>query len=59
MEKIKASYEEKIEMLRLQHQTDLNALEEKFLMSSLSSDLREERQANQRKIDLLTDELGE
>jgi hypothetical protein len=46
-------------MLKLQHQTDLNALEEKFLMSSLSADLREERQANQRKIDLLTDELGE
>ncbi|KAA1097254.1 hypothetical protein PGTUg99_013895 [Puccinia graminis f. sp. tritici] len=55
--KIKSSYEEKIEMLKLQHQTDLNALEEKFLMSSLSADLREERQANQRKIDLLTDEL--
>ncbi|KAA1137391.1 hypothetical protein PGTUg99_004066 [Puccinia graminis f. sp. tritici] len=55
--KIKSSYEEKIEMLKLQHQTDLNALEEKFLMSSLSADLREEQQANQRKIDLLTDEL--
>ena len=46
-------------MLQLQHQTDLNALEEKFLMSSLSSDLQEERKANQRKIDLMTDELGE
>jgi len=57
LQKIKASYEEKIEMLQLQHQTDLNALEEKFLMSSLSSDLQEERKANQRKIDLMTDEL--
>ncbi|EHS64656.1 uncharacterized protein PGTG_21007 [Puccinia graminis f. sp. tritici CRL 75-36-700-3] len=57
--KIKSSYEEKIEMLKLQHQTDLNALEEKFLMSSLSADLRKEQQANQRKINLLTDELGE
>lgn len=57
LENIKASYEEKIEMLQLQHQTELHALEEKFLMSSLSSDLQEERQANQRKIDLLTDEL--
>ncbi|OAV89241.1 hypothetical protein PTTG_01857 [Puccinia triticina 1-1 BBBD Race 1] len=55
--KMQSSYEEKIEMLKLQHQTDLTALEEKFLMSSLSADLREERQANQRKIDLLTDEL--
>ncbi|KAA1113022.1 hypothetical protein PGT21_018802 [Puccinia graminis f. sp. tritici] len=55
--KIKSSYEEKIEMLKLQHQTDLNALEEKFLMSSLSADLRKEQQANQRKINLLTDEL--
>ncbi|KAH9450727.1 hypothetical protein Pst134EB_018249 [Puccinia striiformis f. sp. tritici] len=57
LEKIQSSYEQKIEMLKLQHQTDLHALEEKFLTSNLSSDLREERLANQRKIDLLTDEL--
>lgn len=56
-EKLKDSYERKIDSLMIQHQADLHALEESILSSTLSVDLQEERKANLRKIEVLTDEL--